>query len=58
MINEAFRAFDRIKRARLTLLRRVEIVGKCWIWRGWSKASMCLHLRVMTYAKRFLLLWK
>lgn len=33
-MDEAFRAFDKYKRARERLLKRCEIVGDCWIWRG------------------------
>ena len=31
---EFFRRFDAYKRARLRLLRKIEIVDGCWIWRG------------------------
>lgn len=33
-MSDAWRAFDLYKRARLRLLKRVEIIGDCWIWRG------------------------
>lgn len=33
-MDEAWRAYDRYKKARLRLLRKVEIVGDCWVWRG------------------------
>lgn len=40
-INEAFKAFDRVKRARLRLLRKVEIEGRhgCWIWKGTTRGN-------------------
>lgn len=34
MSDDAWRAFDAYKRARMRLLRKVEIVGGCWLWRG------------------------
>lgn len=32
--DDPWRRFARYKNARLRLLRKVEIVGDCWIWRG------------------------
>lgn len=32
--DDVWRTFDQYKRARLRFLRKVEIVGDCWVWRG------------------------
>lgn len=32
--DDPWRRFVRYKNARLRLLRKVEVVGDCWIWRG------------------------
>lgn len=47
--DDPWRRFVRHKNARLRFLRKVEIVGDCWIWRGRRRKEygiMCLEGRM------------